>query len=84
MIFSIWNIVGIIAIIALMLSLFIGKNAIWGTFGLGIVIAIILGFIFKTSTGFNWQLAKNVLIVSVLIGAFFEIVGRILNVNLKK
>ncbi len=76
--FTTWNILGIISIIALVLSFFAGKNAIWGTLPFGVVIGIIAGLISLFSgNGFNWNLFKQIIIVSVLIGAVFEIIGRL-------
>jgi hypothetical protein len=71
-------VLAIVAIVSLIISFFIGKNAIWGTFTLGIVVAVIVLFIFKNN-GFNWLLFKQVLIISVLVGAFFELIGRLGN-----
>jgi uncharacterized protein YacL len=73
---SVWNILGLLAILTLALSFFKGKNAVWGTATLGLVIALIVGVIgwFK-KTGFNWSAFKQVMIIAVLLGAVFEIFG---------
>ena len=73
---TLWSVLAIIAVIALIVSFFMGKNAIWGTLTFGFIIAIIVGFIFKDN-GYNWLLFKKVLIVSILLGVFFEILGRV-------
>ena len=73
---NVWDILAVIAGISLVISFFMGKNAIWGTLTLGIIVAVIVAFIFKES-GFNWQLFKKVIIISILIGAFFELLGRL-------
>jgi hypothetical protein len=73
-----WNILGTIAIIALVLSFFIGKNAIWGGLTLGAIIGVIVTLIsFFIGDGFNRTLVKEIAIVSVLLGAVFEIIGRL-------
>ncbi len=75
---DIWTIFGILAIICLVVSFVIGKNAIWGGLTLGIVLALIIGIInLIMGNGFNWQLLKKVLIITVLAGAIFETIGRL-------
>lgn len=75
---TLWNILGIIAIICLLASFAIGKNSIWGTLTLGIIISVIV-FIVNLIIGndFNWELYKIILSSAILIGALFEIVGRL-------
>lgn len=78
---AIWSTLGIIAIIILIITFFIGKNSVWGTLTFGIVIALIVGIInIIRGTGFGWELSKKILIISILAGAFFEVLGRLTNV----
>jgi uncharacterized membrane protein len=70
---DIWNILGVIAIIALLTSFVIGKNAIWKALTAGAVIGLIIWLI----VGFSWLLYKRILIVSVLVGAFAELARRL-------
>jgi len=73
-----WTILGIIAILCLLISFFIGKNAIWGGLTLGIIVGLMVGIIsWIIGSGFNWTLLRKILIVAVLAGALFEIVGRL-------
>ena len=75
---DIWNILGIIAIISLIIFFVRGKNGVWGTFTVGLFVATIAGLVnlFK-GEGFNWSLAKRIVIVSILLGVAFEIIGRL-------
>jgi hypothetical protein len=75
---DIWNILGIIAIISLIIFFVRGKNAVWGTFTVGLFVATIAGLVnlFK-GAGFNWSLAKKIVIISILLGIAFEIIGRL-------
>ncbi|MEP7375172.1 MAG: hypothetical protein ABI675_17365 [Chitinophagaceae bacterium] len=72
-----WDILGIIAIVCLILSSFsIGRKAIWGGLTIGVIAGLIIGVIsLIVGNGFNWWLVKNVIIVAILVGAFFEIFG---------
>jgi hypothetical protein len=77
---DLWNILGIIAIICLLASFSIGKNAIWGTLTVGAILGLIVCLII----GFKWELYKKILIVSVFVGVVFEVVGRLANHLAKK
>ena len=75
---DIWTVLGIVAIISLIISFFIGKNAIWGGLTLGIIVALIVGIInWIAGNSFNWEILKKILIVAVLAGVFFEVLGRL-------
>ncbi len=65
---NLWDILGIAAIICLIISFKIGRNAIWGTFTL----AIIIGLVISIFRGFDWLFYKKVLTIGVLMGALFE------------
>jgi len=65
---NIWDILGIVATIILLASLDLGKNAIWATLALGVIV----GLIICLSVGFSWLLYKKFLILSVLIGGTLE------------
>jgi len=77
---DIWNIFGIISVICLVISIFLDKSAIWGSFILGtsacIVIAVITYFI---NSHVNWSLVKDILIVFVLAGSMFELISKLTN-----
>ncbi|HRP37594.1 MAG TPA: hypothetical protein PLS50_07345 [Candidatus Dojkabacteria bacterium] len=63
-----------LAIIALLLSFKKGRNSVWGGFTLGIVIGLIIAFIyFFKENSFHWSIIKNSVAVCVLIGFFFDI-----------
>jgi len=70
---DIWNILGIIAILCLLASFKIGRNAIWGTLTVGAIGGLIY-CLFSDFSSF-----KKILIVSVFIGLFFELLGRLAN-----
>jgi hypothetical protein len=74
----VWNILGIVAIVCLVISFSIGRNAIWGAFTIGIIVCAIIALIAFFSTGaVNWLVLKDMLTVFVLLGALFEIIGRL-------
>jgi len=83
--FNIWEILGILAIICLLISFSIGKKAIWGALTLGILVCIAIGFasLFKGTQFFNWILFRKIAIISTLAGAFLELLGRLFNVSFK-
>lgn len=75
---DIWTVLGIAAIICLVISFFIGKNAIWGGLTIGIIIGLIVGIInWIAGNGFNLELVKKILTVAILAGVFFEFLGRL-------
>ncbi len=67
-----WQILEAIACICVFVSLWMGRNAIWGGLTLGIIIAVIVVLI----KGWNENVFSRILTVCVLIGAFFEIISR--------
>lgn len=69
-----WDILGIVAILILLASFKMGKNAIWGTFTTGIIICIIWGIVnLVTGNPLNWLLFKKISIISVLIGGLLQL-----------
>lgn len=70
---NIWDILGIVAILCLLISFGIGKNAIWGA----LTLAVIVGLAICIFRGFEWLFYKKVLIIGVLAGAFFEFAYRL-------
>ena len=50
----------------------------WGTLTLGVIIAIVVLLIGKfRGVGYDWDLFKHIIVISVLAGALFEILGRL-------
>ncbi|MCK5050441.1 MAG: hypothetical protein KAS53_01785 [Candidatus Cloacimonetes bacterium] len=74
---GIWEILGIISIISLIVS-WRKRNAIWGglTFGafIGLIIAIFYVF---SGNGFNWKIIAKGSIIGILLGVFAELLGKI-------
>ena len=69
-----WNIIGIVAIIIILATFKMGKNAIWGTLTLGIIVCIVWAIInLITGTSINWVLFKKIAIISILIGGLFQL-----------
>ncbi len=57
---NVWDILGILAIILLLASFAIGKNAIWGTLTVGILICIVWAIVNLISGNpINWILLKK-------------------------
>ena len=79
---DIWNILGIVSIVSLII--FYGtRNAVWLIFSFGIIIALITGLTYLIKgDGFNWMLFKKIIIVATLLGLFVEITGRLINKSL--
>lgn len=73
-----WDILGILAVIFLIISLFIGKNAIWGGLAIGIVVAI-LGSLIRVLNGkvFTFLYIRRVLTCAILMAVLMEILSRI-------
>lgn len=72
---SIWNILGIVAIIALILLYKKSKNAVWGAFIIGIIVGLITGLVsYFSDHGFNWALIKKIVICFVLFGLAAELI----------
>lgn len=69
---NIWDILGIVAIVCLVLSFGMGKNSVWG----GMTLAIIVGLISGLFVGFEWGLFKKILTIGVLFGAVVELLFR--------
>ncbi|MCA0382265.1 MAG: hypothetical protein LCH58_08900 [Bacteroidetes bacterium] len=75
---SVWNTLGIIAVIALVISFFKAKNAVWGTATLGLVVALIIGIIgWLKNSKFNWEGFKQVMIIAILVGVIFELLSMV-------
>jgi hypothetical protein len=74
---SIWDLLGIVAIICMVPTFFrIGRSRkpIWGALLCGIIISAIVGLTALIPGTFNWQLLKRILTVAILIGAIFWLV----------
>ncbi|MFI5194397.1 MAG: hypothetical protein ACHQD7_10070 [Chitinophagales bacterium] len=72
---TIWNALGIIALIILILFLFKRKNAVTMAFAVGILVALIAGLVYYfNGEGFNWLIAEKILILSVFIGALYRLI----------
>ena len=73
-----WDILGIIALIGLIASFFIGKNAIWGALSIAVIVCVVIAVINLISGNhLNWELYKKIAITLVLIGSIFELLGRL-------
>jgi uncharacterized membrane protein YfcA len=77
---TIWNALGIIAFIILILFLFKRKNAVTMAFAVGILVALIAGLVYYfNGEGFNWLIAEKILILSIFIGALYRMVTYLRN-----
>ena len=73
--YDLWDILGIIAIISLIITFFRGKNAIWGILTFGIIICLMVGLYYYFYTGnFNTHY-KKILTITILLGLLIEIMG---------
>jgi hypothetical protein len=80
-----WFILGVLAFISLVVSLFIGKNAIWGGLFIGLVAAT-LWTIIKMIQGhsFPFYHAGKIVTIAILAGALLEICSRISSWMMRK
>jgi hypothetical protein len=75
---TVWNILGIITILCLIVF-YSGKNAVWLTFTIGFIAALMIGAaLMLIGKGFNAPLVKKITIVATLIGVAIELVGKLL------
>lgn len=75
-----WNVITILAVVALLLSFKKGRNSVWGGFTLGIILGLVIAVIyfFKENT-FNWSIIKRTIAICVLVGFFFDIFYRLIS-----
>ncbi|MEO7444591.1 MAG: hypothetical protein ABIU55_03780 [Ferruginibacter sp.] len=75
---DVWLILGIISIIALLSSFAIGKNSIWGSMTVAVIIGLVIAlvYVFKGES-FHWTIIKKAAIVGTLSGVLFEIIARV-------
>jgi len=75
----IWNILGVIAIICLIIGLKIHKNAIWVGLVIGLLVWLILGFVnwMKEEPFAWWFMGKRIMITFTLLAAIFEFLNRL-------
>lgn len=66
-----WNILGILAILALIVF-WRGPNAVWGAATFGLIAGTIAGVV--AGLGLEWSIIKKWLIWSILAGALLETV----------
>ena len=77
---DIWDILGIIAIICLVVTFSMGKNAAWNSLIWGILISVaVLIANLIIGNGFHWELYQNILTVVVLLCVSIPILTLLLN-----
>jgi hypothetical protein len=72
---TVWVILAVAAVIALLVFFAMGPNAVWGGATIGIVVGVLWKLIGRT----NWNVAIKVVVVGILLGVGAELVGRIAN-----
>lgn len=80
-----WDYFGILAILLLVVAPWIGRKTVWGAFGLGVLICVVMG-IAASAKGlefFNWILFKKVLIVSIYLGVIMALLTKMFKVSFK-
>jgi len=76
-ILTIWNILGIIAIILLIL-LSKSKNAVWGGLAGGIIVGLVIAIIYSfKGNGFPWVILMKAAIVGILAGSAVVFIARL-------
>ena len=75
---SIWDLLGFLGFIFLIIFFYTGKNPVWGLFTAGIIIAAIVGLILFLKDGYwPWELFKRIIVVATLGGVALEIFNRL-------
>ena len=77
-----WDSLGVIALIFLLAALFIGRSSIRAVLIVGIYVSIaiwVINIIF--SIRFSWHVYKDILIVSILAGALYDVISFIVQHN---
>ena len=72
---TVWVILAVVAVIALLVSFAMGPNSVWGGATIGIVVGVLWKLIGRT----NWNVVIKVVVVGTLLGVGAELVGRIAN-----
>lgn len=73
---NIWNILGVLAVILLIIFFNRGRNAVWGGLTLGIIIGLAITIISSVNgNGFNLSILKNSSITGVVLGFLAELLG---------
>jgi len=71
--FYIWQILGIVAIVLLVIF-WKNKNAVWGGLTLGIIIGIIIAIFY--GNGFDWHIIGKSAISGTILGFIAELLGK--------
>jgi MFS superfamily sulfate permease-like transporter len=72
---EIWNILGLLATIALIIF-WRRRNAVWGGLFIGIVLGLVIAIIYTImGNGFNWSIIGKVTVSGTLIGLIAELLG---------
>ena len=75
---NIWDLVGFVAFIFLIVFFYVENNSVWAAFTLGIVVALVVGVIYLIKDGsWPWALFKKIITVITLCGVLFELLGRV-------
>lgn len=74
---SFWIALSVLAVLSLLVFAR-GPNAVWGGCTIGFVVGLLVALVyFLLGHGFSWILVGRITIVAVLLGALFELVGRV-------
>jgi ABC-type lipoprotein release transport system permease subunit len=77
---DIWDILGIIAIICLVVTFSMNKNAAWSSLIWGILISLVVLIVnLIIGNGFHWKLYQNILTVAVLSCVLIPILTSLLD-----
>jgi hypothetical protein len=76
-IINVWNILGIVSVVLLVL-LSKRKNAVWGGLAGGIIVGLIIAIIYSfKGNGFPWVILMKAAIIGILAGSLFVFIVRL-------
>ena len=77
---SIWDLLGFLAFIFLIIFFYAEDNTVWAAFALGAVVSLVVSVICLIKDGsWPWGLFKKILTVITLCGVLFELLGLLMN-----
>ena len=75
---ALWDLLGILAIIAIVIFYFAGSEAVWDILSCGIIIGVTAGALpLINNSHFDWIIFKKISIITIGIGVLYRLVEAI-------